>query len=132
MPDSYKMWYYIDPNYDDLIGRVKKYLEWHLLIERDKKYVLISELRKAFHDVPPILIWNAISFLVDNGMFYVGYSRKYKEEFVAWKPRVDKEVVEATERLREIADKLGGVDELVKQVVIPKIEEYISKKEQNE
>jgi len=128
MPNSYKMWYYIDANYNDLIGRVKKYIELELFTKKGKKYVLISELRHAFYDVPPILLWNAIGFLHDNGLFYIGYSRKYKENFVTWMPKPDKEVVEATERLRKMAEKVGGVDELVKRIIIPKIEEYISEK----
>jgi len=96
MTRSYKLVYYIDENYDDLIGKVKEFLDNELYVKR-KRRVYSFEIIKAFPDVPIFALRDAIFFLYYNGYYNLGISKKYKNELFVEKIPVSKEIVVSNE-----------------------------------
>jgi hypothetical protein len=120
-----KLVYWIDPNYNDLSGRVKNWLEYKFYLSENRtKKVMFKDLCRVFYDVHPRILLTILDFLDKNNYCYVDYDRK-KKDFVVWRePRVSKKEKAFWERMHEVSDQLGGFDELWKQVLKPAVEKY--------
>ncbi|MGC9203239.1 MAG: hypothetical protein ACP5HX_11305 [Thermoproteota archaeon] len=126
-----KLVYWIDPNYNDLSGRVKNWLEYKFyLSEYRTKKVMFKDLCSVFYDVHPRILLTILDFLDKNNYCYVDYDRKQKDFVIRSEPpKVSKKEKAFWERMHEAADQLGGFDKLWEQVLKTGVEKFISENE---
>jgi hypothetical protein len=118
-----KLVYWIDPNYNDLSGRVKKWLEYKFYLSEYKtNKVMFKDLCSVFYDVHPRILLTILDFLDKNGCCYVDFDRKQKDFVIRREPpKVSKKERAFWEKMHELADQLGGFDELWNQVIKPNL-----------
>ncbi|MGB9760674.1 MAG: hypothetical protein ACPLZG_12665 [Thermoproteota archaeon] len=126
-----KLVYWIDPNYNDLSGRVKNWLEYKFYLSGNRtKKIMFKDLCRVFYDVHPRILLTILDFLDKNGYCYIDYDKKMKDFIILREPRVSKKEKAFWENMHKVADQLGGFNALWEQVLKPSIEKRISENEQ--